>query len=633
MAANPRVAEQFTTAWQRCEGDELAHQVNHTLDTITERQRPRETNLLRYARLYGDLPILGFGAFSYNRVDAGLTLGRLSLNVVRNCSNAVTAKITKNKVRPMFLTNDGDYALMQKAKKLQQFTEGLFYDIGVYKTTPRCFQDCTVFGTGVVKIFREGNAVKVERVFLGELHVDDAEALYGAPRRMYQEKYVDRSVLLELYGDNPELRQAIADTTRAFDRDIAMQDTTSDLVRVREAWSLPSGPDAKDGKHAICIANATLFEEEWKYDYFPFAFLRWDMPLLGFWGVGLAEQLTGLQLEINKLLRQIQIAMHMGSTLKIFVNRASGVKLGHLNNDMVTIIEHNGQAPEFHVPQTVHPEVFAHLDRLYSRSYEITGISQLSAQSQKPAGLDSGKALETYNDIETERFIGIGHQWEDFHLEIARQAMAVAREIAEDEGTFKINYVGRSSIKALDLTEVDLEEDNYRMQAYPTAALSQTPAGKLRDISDLMKMQLIEPAEAKRMFLEIPDLAEYAERATASFDELMHQLCSMAEKDDALVPDPDINVKESLPVALAFKLMCARKGVPQNRVDNIQAYVDDLKDMAAGNMPAQPVNAGQETAPVAAPPPGSPGAPPGGPMAPPPGAPPPMSPEAMRQAA
>ncbi len=612
------------------ESDETAHEaVNHVCESLRDRQKLRVEQLLRYARLYGDMPILGFGAYSYARQDqSARSLGRLSLNVVRNCADAVTAKITKSKVRPMFLTSDGDYAVQQKAKKLQRLTEGMFYEHGVYATTPRCFQDATVFGTGIVKTYREGDTICTDRVFPGELMVDDAEAIYGQPRNMYQEKFLDRQVAKELW---PKHAQAIEDATCASDDELTFQDTTSDLIRVREAWHLPSGKKAKDGRHVICIDNATLLSEKWTRDHFPFAFLRWGTPLLGFWGSGLADQLSGIQLEINKLLRQIQQAMHLGSTLKVFVERGSKINTSHVLNEMGIVIEYTGRPPEYSAPATVNPEVFSHLDRLYSRAYEICGISQLSAASQKPTGLNSGAALDAYSDIESERFIAIGRQWEDFHVEIARQQVELARELAEDDPNWSVVAMGKKNIERIKLSEADLDEDCYRMQVFPASALPRTPAGRLNMINNLLQMQLIEPQEAKRQ-LDFPELDDYMSRADAWIDEVLNELCDMRDEGKAHVPDVVVNYDEAIRVTSGFYLESKRKGVDENKLDLIRQYLADLTDMKTQAQPPP--------APAMMPPPdmmGGPGGPmppmPGGPMAPPPGAPPPMSPEAMRQAA
>ena len=178
-------------------------------------------------------------------------------------------------------------------------------------------------------------------------------------------------------------------------------DPSSRMVKVVESWHLPSGVEAEDGKLCITINNALLVRKVGK-SYFPFVFYKWSERPFGF-GQRIAEQLTGLQLEINKILRTIQISMHLVSVPKLLVKLSSKIVPAHLNNKIGGIIKYVGK-PHICHPWARTPELFLHLDRLYTRSFEVIGVSQLSAQSTKPSGLNSGKALRTYNDLESERF-------------------------------------------------------------------------------------------------------------------------------------------------------------------------------------------------------------------------------------
>ena len=53
------------------------------------------------------------------------------------------------------------------------------------------------------------------------------------------------------------------------------------------------------------------------------------MRPVGFFGQGLAEQLQGLQLEINKTLRTIQVSMHLVSVPKQLVEASSKLVSSH----------------------------------------------------------------------------------------------------------------------------------------------------------------------------------------------------------------------------------------------------------------------------------------------------------------
>lgn len=628
-------------AWYDSAEDDAHSAVTAIVQRIDDRQAYRREKDLRHMRLYGDMPVLGFGAWSYSRLASSTgSLGQLSLNIVKNCSNSVVARTVKSRVRPMFLTSEGDWEKQQRAKGLQRFTEGQFYESHVYQTTPKCATDATVFGTGVVQTYREGKEIRVDRVIPGELSVDDAEAIYGAPRSMFRRKVYDRGTLKTMLRDwglkgarLEDATKAIDDADRAAD-DAASSlilDTTADLVSVTEAWHLPSGKDAGDGRHVICIANCTLLDEEWKRDHFPFAFLRWDDPLLGFWGTGLAEQLTGIQLEINRLLRHIQKCMILGGNPRVILPRGGKIVKSHLTNEEWSIVEcDGGQAPVFGPSPIIAPEMYQHLWQLEAKAYNVSGVSQMGAQSEKPAGLDSGKALEVYSDIESERFVRFGREWEEFHIEIARQMVELAREIAEEDPEYSVRYVGKGMVDVVKLKDVDLSEEAYVMQAFPTNALSQDPARKMQQVQNLVNAQVIPQSEVKRL-LDFPDLQEYDDNENAPYDLVQKVLFDIRDKGKYMAPEPEWNlellVKQSILAYSRWQL----QGVPEERCEMLRNLKDDALALAKQAAPPPPPPPPM-LPPGMGPPPGAPpmlGGPPG--MPPPPGPPggPPVPPPPM----
>ena len=210
---------------------------------------------------------------------------RVTFNVIASCCNTVTAKIGKTRPRPIFLTSGGDFSLKSKAKLLTKFVDGMFYQVDIYNIMQRIFLDSCVFGTGVLKIFVEDDQVKVERIFPSELIVDEYEARYGDPRSMFQRKVMPREVVMGLF---PNHHEEIAAAAPCDPEDRTYN--TGDMIEVIEAWHIRSSQNSDDGRHVICIDNATLFDEKYEKDYFPFVTLRWTQRMLGFYGQGLAEQ-------------------------------------------------------------------------------------------------------------------------------------------------------------------------------------------------------------------------------------------------------------------------------------------------------------------------------------------------------
>ena len=179
--------------------------------------------------------------------------------------------------------------MRRKAEKLNKFGKGLLHVTGAYELGPTLFRDAAIFGKGWAKVYADDGAIKIDRVFPWELLFDDVEALYGAPRTLVQRKYLDRSVALDMWGDDEAAVKAISKSGPA-ERDLPGRDHLADQIEVFEGWHLPSGKKATDGKHVICVEGGILFSEAWERDHFPFAGYTIEQPIAGWHGIGFAER-------------------------------------------------------------------------------------------------------------------------------------------------------------------------------------------------------------------------------------------------------------------------------------------------------------------------------------------------------
>ena len=125
---------------------------------------------------------------------------RMRLNVTQSMIDTITSKIGKNRPRPMYLTEGGDYSLRTKAKMMGRMMEGLFLQSKLYDIMPKIFQDSCIFDLGVLKIYQENGKIYVERVFANEILWDMDDALYGEPQSLYQVKKVHKSYLLDRFS-------------------------------------------------------------------------------------------------------------------------------------------------------------------------------------------------------------------------------------------------------------------------------------------------------------------------------------------------------------------------------------------------------------------------------------------------
>lgn len=529
---------------------------------------------------------------------------RVTYNVVQSVIDTVTARIAETKPKPYFLTSGGDYKVQRKAKKLNQFVEGMFYEQKAYDLGPMVFRDGAIWGDGIVHVFEKNGRVAYERVLAHELYVDEVEAQYGKPRQMHRVKYVDRDVLASIW---PEKKKLIEGANRATVDKVSSQERTSDVLVLRASWHLPSGPDSGDGRCIISIEDGVLESYEWDHDFFPFARLPWCPRPLGYWSQGLSEQIQNVQLEINKLLWIIQRSYHLAGMPRVFLENGSKVVKEHINNDVGAIINYTGTAPIFHVAQPVHPDIYQQLATLINRAYEQAGVSQLGAASRKPEGLNSGKALREYQDIQSDRFRTIARFNEQFYLELAKLSIAVAKDIAkENKGHYEVTVPGRKFLQSIDWADIDLEDDEYVMQCFPVSSLPNDPAGRLQTIQEYIQAGFLTPRQGRRL-LDFPDLEQVESLANAMEDLVTEVLDKICDDGDYTPPEPTWDLAMCKELVLEYQAKAQILGLEEERLDLLSQWssqVDWLTSQAmAAAMPPPAAIPGAAPQAIAAPPP------------------------------
>lgn len=588
--------------WLMDNETEMAQSVVGTVTSLANADAKRQTQYQISARLYGNTNIMGINGLSFSKIQStqATLKDRVSYNVIQSCVDTLVSKITKNKPKPAFVTSGASWKVQRRAKQLDKFVDGIFYENDLYHLAAQVAKDAFVFGDGIVHVFEHEGRCKFERVIPSEIYVDQMESFYGFPRQMHRTKNVDRGVLLKMYPEHKatimQAQAAVIDTTGTFQN-------VADQITVCESWHLPSGKDAKDGLHIISIDRAVLFKEEYTKPNFPFAFFKWSERLYGFWAQGLAEQIQNLQLEINKILWVIQRSMHLAGTFKVFLEHGSKIVKEHVSNDIGVLINYTGTPPQYVSPPIVPPEVYAHLETLKRQAFEQAGISQLSATSQKPSGLNSGKALREYNDIETERFMSVGHCYERFFIEVAKLAIDCVKDIYAREKTYPVIAPGKKFLDTLDWKNIHLEDDEYVLKIYPVSKLPSDPAGQLQTIQEYIQAGFISPRAGRRL-LDFPDL-EKAEDLSNSQEEWLHKVIEeMVDNGKVYHPEPDDDLALARELGLQYLSYAKTNNAPEENLQLLRDFiseVDQLQMMAAEAQAMSQMQAEAALSPQAAP--------------------------------
>lgn len=274
------------------------------------------------------------------------------------------------------------------------------------------------------------------------------------------------------------------------------------------------------------------------------------------------------------MLRRISRAMNLMSSPSILVDFMSEVIDTHFNNEVGTVIKYKNNPPIYNFPAGVNPTVIDWFLTVYQKAFEEIGLSQLTAQSQKPAGLDSGKALREYNDIETERFAELAQAWEKFHLDIADAVILHSKEIADQGGEVIVLSPEKMGAQKIDFKKIKLKDSEYIMQVYPTAMLPKTPAGRLAYVQEMMGAGLLTPEEGLGL-LEFPDISEIVENKNAYIDDIRHTAYLIVNDAEYNAPEPYQNLQYGITFMNSMYLKMKTRGLPTERLDLLQKWIND----------------------------------------------------------
>lgn len=562
----------------------IAERVKH----IRDMQQARRTSVRRCQQMYG-VDLSAYGMAPDNTIDR-----RFSINHLKNAIDTLQAKVSRHRILPFAVTSGGDYMQRKRAEKLSRFIEGAFEDTDFYTKVPRVVLDTLVAGTGCIKIVSTYGRLALEVVPMLDLYVDDAEARYGQPRSMHQQILMDRSVVMDLYGDadsdlygsRATRRAAIEMCPLPYDGDDGafLINSRADMIYVVESWHLPSSPGAKDGKHIVSIDTATLFVEPWERENFPFAFLRRNTPVAGFWGPSAVFEFGPAQAEHNTLSRKIQEAHHIMGGSHILIQAGTLGKQAELDNGIGTVIEYlpGGAPPQVFNPDPVNQQTYMYRQSIPGEINQGLGLSDMSVHSELPAGLRaaSGKALQVFEDFESERLHVFHKLNEQFAVDVAMRLVDEAEALLASDVDVSVARPTKRTLEEVSWSEVRMDRREYRLRVYPISNLAKQPSAKFEQILSMAQYQLIDKATLRKL-LDVPDLDAEEDLQNAPLDAIDQQLYEMVENRKYTSPSRYIDPQLALTRAKLFYAKCMVDRVSDKKLSLVENYMDECAALIA----------------------------------------------------
>lgn len=524
---------------KRLERDELVKRINDLLANNNVKYTKYQNDYMLYnqcpaADLKARIPYpVGFNDDVYSE-DSEVP----KLNVIKSAIDAVVSKISTAHCRPFVNTIKGSFKTIQICLQLQVFFDYFFEEKNVADKIVHALMNACIFDSGFIYIDEESGdlfSVSPWNVYTRQTEGKD-----------YKSAYI-------------EFPNHSVDALKESDYKLL-----SDLERNDLYVNIGYFYDAKTQTKAILINRQIREIKEIEFSEIPLSVIHYTHPVTGNSCLSVADMLRGVQREVDELMKRISDASVLNPALTFFVSNASSIKVGQLNNRVGNIVQYTAPMGEKPVETASNPfiadQYIGLLNDLIEKAYNMVGISQLSAQGKKPTGLDSGVALATQADIESDRFQVLLDQYIRMFTDVAKKVVKVFEKQKD------IIEPNRYSLR-LTWDEVSKEYDKMRIQFSSADSLSKDPSEKLKQLQTLAQAGII-PATQIASLLELPDINRGYSAANNGFNATMTLIDSCIYEDRFEIPDyiPFQMIKEQI-VNMQLSLKAAEGGTDSNEED------------------------------------------------------------------
>ncbi len=428
------------------------------------------------------------------------------INVVKSVIDSLVSKISNQKVRPYFNPVNGLYSTRAIVKQAQQFFDIIYDKEKVHDKVTQAFRNACIFGIGYVFFNPFTKSIEVPGSW--QIGILNTEQGYGKPTKCLIEYKCFPVTLLDKYGIKGKYQSNYVNFKLFF--------------------------DTIEGKAIAYINEVKALEKSYKADVIPLIAVNCNKPVFGTRSTSIVDELDGIQTNIDLICNKMSAAMQLTPANTTYVEAGSSLQPGDLSSktgNVYTVKMGPGvnNLPVVNVtPAPFDPMLQNLLDSLIKQAYEIAGISQLSAQSKKPAGLDSGVALQTLEDIESDRFQTQVDHYVHAFIDLADLII----ELMDDDTILP------KSVNTAEYTWEDIrkQKELFKIQFSATSALSKDPQTKLQQVMQLTQVGLI-TTDKIAMYLDSPDLEDAYKGASAIQDAIDATIQRAIDNEVYDIPD------------------------------------------------------------------------------------------------
>lgn len=429
------------------------------------------------------------------------------INVIKSVIDSLVSKIYNQKVRPYFTPVNGTFETRRIVKDIQQYFDILYDNQNINRKICNAFRNACIFDKGYLLINPVTYALEpIPTHCVGLIR---SEKKYGKTSKLLL-RYLNYPVdLLKPYGIKQKGNNK---TVTTFDHFI----------------------DIIEHKQYLLINGTIVKTLPYEPEVLPILELHYTEPIFDN-TTSVVSELDGIQTQIDLISSKISAATQLSPANQIFVLEGSNLTPKDLNNKAGTTygikmpVGSNTPPVVTVTPPIFDPQWMNLIEFYIKKAYEIVGISELSSMSKKPSGLDSGTALQTMEDIESDRFETQVQNYINSFVELARKIIQV---IPENEDILP-QSINNSSLKWKDVKK---QNDLFKLQYSAATQLSKDPSENTKMIMQLSQIGQI-PMYRLSGLIDNPDLKKAYSGAEAVWEGIQQCIARAIEEEDYDIPD------------------------------------------------------------------------------------------------
>ena len=427
-------------------------------------------------------------------------------NIIKSCIDSLVSIISTNRVVPFFSTSGGTPKSKKIIKQGQRYIEKAFEALDIDAIMTEVKRDSCIFGTGW--IFIDPFNFRIQRAAPWTVALVNNEVAYGQP-----------SSCLVKFNNYP----------------VSLLEKKPIGYDEREFCQRCVFVDVNEGKVYEIVDGETIRTAKWNHEIVPLVWCQYTNSLFGIRTTSLVEDLDGIQGQIDIINQKLSAAAQLTPANTTYVIEGSNIKTSDINNRTGNVIGVKlppgmSSLPVHNVsPSPFDPSWQSLLDYYVKMGYEITGISQLTAQSKKPAGLNSGIAIQTMEDIQNDRFEVQLRAYIRLYEDLTTTLLEM---MPEDE------YILPSTMESSSYKWSDLKKESnlFRIKYTMTPKISRDASTASQQIMQMSQVGLIDVTKLAE-YIDNPDLVDAYDDAKAIIDGVNKVIENAIEEGTYAIPD------------------------------------------------------------------------------------------------